>query len=269
MITENGQKQLLRVISGKAYRFADLFVVGASGESIPDSATSLDFAWATTPVLESYVDENLNQVMFHGTLDKSLAGDIKEIGLVSLNSEFISTGLPVSIVYTFDASELWFSDINYEITNTSSVGATNYKFVDAPVGSYLAKLTSDVNISRYDTVKMRVNSSGVQKIELHFKNDDLNYAWKEITLTNGATSITQSIDSFTRVGTFNPTKVSEVRIVVKQANATNSIEFDALTLSSNLNGGLVARTVQSVTQYKRMGASMEIEFAVTLDLGLT
>lgn len=256
---------MLKLVGGKAYRFADLFVVGASSAVLPSSATSLDFAWATTPVLDAFVDEEAGQVLFHGTLPANIAGDIKEIGLISQNAEFISSGLPVNIVYGFEPSEIWFSDSEYDVTNSSSVGPNSYKFTDAIVDQYLAKLVSDLNINRYDTVKMKLNSTGVTGIQLQFKNDEANYAWKNFTLVDGTNTLTSTVASFTKVGTFNPTKISEVRLIVKAAAATNSIEFDALTLSSNENGGLVARTALVVTQYKRLGATMEVEFAVALN----
>ncbi|ASZ74899.1 tail protein [Rhodococcus phage Trina] len=266
MITTNGQNQLLNIVAGKSYKFADLFVVGASSAVLPVSATALDFPWATTPVLDAFVDTQNQQVLYHGTLPANIAGDINEIGLISLNSEFISTGLPTSLVYSFESGEQWFSDGEFEVTNESSIGANSYVLNNVVADQYLAKLVSAVNISRYDTVKLRIKSTAVTQIKLVMKTDEANYAWKNINLTNGANDIKTTMDTFTKVGTFDAKNIQEIRIVINTvSNATNSIDFDALTLSSDLNGGLVARTVLSVAKFKRLGASMEIEFAVALN----
>ncbi len=265
MITTNGQSQLLKIVAGKSYKFADLFVIGASSVALTVAATALDFPWATAPILDAYVDEQNSQVIYHGTLPANIAGDITEIGLISLNSAFISSGLPTSLVYSFESGEQWFSDGEYTISNQSSIGANSYVLPNVVVNQYLAKIVSGVNISRYDTVKLRIKSTAVTQIKLIMKNDELNYAWKNINLTNGSNDIKTTMDTFTKVGSFDAKNIQEMRIIINTvSNATNSIDFDALTLSSDLNGGLVARTVLSVTKFKRLGASMEIEFAVAL-----
>lgn len=265
MITDNGQKQLLKLVAGKAPRFATIFVVGISDAVLTTAANSLDFSWGSCNIVGSYVDETLRQVVFYGTLDPDMAGDIKEVGLVALNDDFIKTGLPNALVYTFDANEGWFSDGVFSISNDSTIGIGNYRLDDAIVGQYLTKVVDNVNVSRYDTLKLKLNSTNITKITVTLKNDDLNYAAKDITLVNGENRITTDINTFTKTGTFNPQQVTQVTLTVKTVtNADNAIEYDALTLSSQENGGLVARTVLATTIHKRSGAAMEIEFAVAL-----
>jgi hypothetical protein len=265
MITNNGQIQLLKQVSGKAPRFASIFVVGISDATLTTAATSLDFNWGSCNIVGSYVDEALQQVVFYGTLPADLAGDIKEVGLVALNDDFIKTGLPNAVVFTFDANEAWFSDGAFTISNNSTIGSGNYRLEDVIVGQYLSKLVDNVNVSRYDTLKLKLDSTNVSAITVTLKNDDLNYAAKDITIANGENRLTTDISTFTKTGTFNPQQVTQVVLTIKTVtNADNVIEFDALTLSSQANGGLVAREVLATTIYKRPGASMEIEFAVAL-----
>ncbi len=265
MITDNGQIQLLKQVAGKAPRFASIFVVGISDATMPTTATSLDFSWGSCNIIGSYVDEALQQVVFYGTLDADMAGDIKEVGLVALNDDFIKTGLPNAVVYTFDANEAWFSDGAFTISSDSTIGSGNYRLEDAPVGQFLTKLLDNVNVSRYDTLKLKLSSTNVSKITVTLKNDDLNYAEKDITITNGENRVTADINTFVKTGVFNPQQVTQITLTVKTvSDPDNSIEFDALTLSSQLNGGLVARNVLATIVHKRPGAAMEIEFAVAL-----
>ena len=265
MITDNGQAQLLKQVAGKANRFADLFVVGISDATLTTAATALDFSWGTATIVGTYVDKDLQQVVFYGTLSSDLAGDIKEIGLISLNDDFIKTGLPNAIVYSFDANENWFSDAAFTISNNSSIGTGNYRFEDAVVDQYLAKLLDGVNVSRYDTLKLKITSTDVTQVRVLLKNDEINYAWKDITLVDGDNLSTHNLSSFTTEGSFNPLNVTEVRYVVKVVDSsTNSVEFDAMTLFSNVNGGLVARHVPTTPVFKRTGATMEIEIAVAM-----
>lgn len=266
MITTNGQQQQLKLLAGTVYKFADLFVVGASNAVLPASANQLDFAWATTPVIDAYVDTSLNQVVYHGTLDKQLAGDINEIGLISLNSDFVNSGLPNSLVYTFEAVESWFSDGNYSVVNSSAVGANNVLITNATANQRLTKVVNEINVTRYDTFKLRLINAGVTQIQVRMMNDESNYIYKNFTLTAGLNSIKSAVNTFTQQGVFNAKNVQEIRITINSVSSpTNTVEFDALTLSSDLNGGLVTRTILANTQYKRQGASQEIEIAVALN----
>lgn len=265
MITDLGQRQLLKLIAGNQHRFADMFVVGISSATLPTSATALDFGWAAVNVTGSYVDEALNQVVFYGTIDSDLAGDIKEVGLVALNDEFVKSGLPNSIVYSFDSSEPWFTDGSFVISAESSIGTGNYRYENVAEDVYLGQLLSAVSIVNYDTFKIKVNSNQVTEITVQLKNDDTNYIHKDLTLASGDNLLSNTIASFTTVGTFNPNLVNEIRIIIKTVTSgTNHIEFDAATLSGSLNGALVARDVLAVTMYKRQGSSMEIEYAVEM-----
>lgn len=252
-------------MAGQATRFADLFVVGISNVVLPTSITALDFAWSTANITGAYVDEDLEQVVFYGSLPPDVAGDIKEIGLVSLSDDFVQTGLPNSLIYSFSANEQWFSDATFDIVSNSSIGPESYSFTNITTNKYLAKTLSAINMSRYDTLKLKVNTTDVSQIQIVLKNDDSNYAWKNINLSNGSNMVTQTIASFTTVGTFNPQSVNEIRFVINTvANAANSIEFDGLSIESAENGGLVARHILAVPQMKRMGATMELEFAVAI-----
>lgn len=264
MITNQGNAQFLKQISGKEKRFAGLIAVGISDATLTEDATQMDFGWATCPIVASYIDYDLNQVVFHGALDKELSGNIKEIGLISQSDEFIRTGLPNSVVYGFEPGELWTTDGTYEVTNNGSVGTNTYKLNDVVVGQYLAKVSSGINISRYDTIKLKVTSSSVTKINIILKNDETRYASKEITLSDGEQIITVNASDLVPTGQFDSKEIKEIRFEVVAAAGTNSIEFDVISFFSRQDGGLVARTVLAVEQVKKKGSSMELEYAVSL-----
>lgn len=269
MITTQGQEQLLKVVASRSPRFADLITVGTSNTVLPKTTTQLDFGWATCPIIGSYIDKELNQIVFHGTLPAELSGDVFEIGLISQSDAFIRSGLANALVYSFDPNEMWYSDSAYEVTNTGSVGRNTYKLNDASVGGFVARSVNEVNVSQYDRLQLKLTSDKVTKIKIIFKNDEERSAYKEVTLTAGSQTVDEDITSFTKVGAFDPKRITEIRIeVVARSSATNSIDFDALNISSKANGGLVARDTLSVVQYKRSGSTMEIEYAVSFAEGI-
>lgn len=112
-------------------------------------------------------------------------------------------------------------------------------------------------------MKIRVTTTDVSQIRLVLKNDESNYLYKDLTLIDGDNLLTHNLSTFTMVGTFDPRLITETRIIINTVdNATNFIEFDALTFVSQQNGGLVARHVLANTMYKRPGATQEIEVAI-------
>ena len=263
MITKQGQEQLLKVVASRAQRFADLIVVGSSNKTLPNTTTQLDFGWATCPILGSYIDPELNQIVFHGTLPEMLSGDVYEIGLISQSDEFVRSGLANALVYTFEPNEMWYSNVDYEVTNTGSVGRNNYKLNNAAVGDFVARSVGEINVSQYDRMQFKLKATGVSKIKVTFKNDELRYAHKTITTVAGEQTLDEDISTFTQVGVFDPKRVTEIKVEVVTRVATNNIEFDAMNISSRVNGGLVCRDTLAIVQYKRNGSTMEIEYAVS------
>lgn len=265
MITNLGKKQMLKVLAGKSLRFADQFAVGLSDEVLTTSATSLDFAWATVSITDSYIDAENDMVVFYARLPAEISGSIKEIGLVSQTNEFIQSGLPNSLIYSFEPNEMWYGSPNSESISGGQVGQGNMKLTDSDTTAFIAKATNKIDVSRYDTVKLRVISTGVTEIRVSLMNDDANFISNEITLTNGENKISQSLSTWTATGLFNKTEVNTIKLeVVTVSGGTNSLEFDAMTLVSDLNGGLVARETFSTAFVKRPGASMDIEYGVTI-----
>lgn len=266
MITTNGHNQLLKLVSGKAHRFADQFAVGVSSAELTEDASQLGFGWATCPVTDSYVDQEKGTVVFHGTLPAEAEGDIWEIGLISQSSDFINTGIPNAIVYGFEPAEAWVSDVEYEVVNTGSVGRSSYVLPEVEPGNFLAKIVSGVNVSRYDTLQVRIGSTGTATLRVTFKNDEFNFSRGTLDLTEGMNSLSINISSFTKSGAFDPRNISEIRFEVQSGSGID-IEFDAMSLSSKENGGLVARDVLPEVMYKRAGATMELEYAVRFNDG--
>lgn len=262
MITDQGQQQLLKLVSGKVGFYANKFIVGISDKTLSTDITQMDFAWATCPITSSYIDYDLNQVVFHGSLDKGLSGEINEIGLISQSKDFIRSGLPSTIVYNFDPNELWHTDGEFEVTTSGSVGLNTFKLTNVGNDQVLAKTVSAVNVSRYDTIKLKITSADVQKMRISLKNNETESAHLDISLIDGKNTYELLYGSMTKTNNFEPTAINEINFKVLQSSGNATLDFDVISMFSEANGGLVTRSVLANTQYKRYGSSMEVEYAV-------
>ena len=263
MITNTGRDQHLKLISGEAIRFADKFVVGSSSAPLGPEANELDFGWGECLVKDSFVDEENRQVVFYGTLPADLAGRISEIGLATMNSDFIKTGRNINLSYYFSESESW----NYTdddkfaySTETSLMGSDDIVITSAEVGEKLSKYLND-DITLHTNVKMRVSVEQASQLEFRIYSGETDFLSKTISATPGENVIKFAMSSMTENGSFDPAKAVMMEYEIK---TPGDYTFDAIIFTGDNNSGLVTRSAVSVPKMKVIGNTMELEYAVML-----
>lgn len=263
MITDTGRSQHLKIISGQAVRFADRFVVGSSNAALGPEANELDFGWGECMVKDSYVDEDRKQVVFYGTLPAEYAGQISEIGLATMNSDFIQTGRNINLSYYFSELESWNYSAEEKMdytTESSLMGTDDIIVTDAAAGETLSKYLAD-DITLHTNVKMRISATQASQMEFRIYSGETDYVSKTFNLTSGENIVKFTIASMTATGNFDPSKavMMEYRIIT-----TGNYTFDAVVFTGENNSGLVTRSPVSVPKRKVMGNTMELEYAVML-----
>lgn len=265
MITDNGRKQHLSVIAGKAYSFADRFVLGASSSTMPGSATDLDFSWGSFPITDSIVDEELQQVVFYGTIPSELAGEIKEIGLLTIDAALINSGQPINRTFFFGSEEGWVPINNEEIvfaSDSSKMGPENLLWSNIAPDQAIKVENLNISISDMNLFKAKINATAATTVEVSFYSSDTERAYKNISLVTGANFIKTGFDTFTKTSGFDSYSVKA--IALKIVSGSGILDTDCLILSNTNNGGLVMRQVLPNPIQKASGSSMEIEMAVML-----
>ena len=263
MITNTGKQQHLNVLAGKAARFADKFVVGSSNAALSPDAKELDFGWGECLVKDTYVDAANKQIIFYGTLPAEYAGMISEIGLATMNSEFIQTGRDINISYYFTPLEQWRYTVDEKMsydTASSLMGEDDIKITGAVAGEKLSKTIAD-DISLHTNVKMRITAPQSGSIVYRVYSSETSYLSKTISLTAGENIVKFSMSSMTETGEFNPAApaLMEFQIVTP-----GTYLFDAVIFTGEANAGLVTRSAVSVPKKKIVGNTMELEYAVML-----
>lgn len=263
MITNTGKNQHLNILAGRSTRFADRFVVGSSNAPMDPDATELDFGWGECLVKDSYIDIANEQVIFYGTLPAEYAGQIAEIGLATMNSEFIQTGRNINISYYFTPQEDWIYTDNDKIeydNQESLMGSDDIRITDASPGERLTKSLED-DLSLHSSIKMRVKAYQSGSITYRVYSAETSYVEKTIDLTEGENIIRFTIDSMTTTGDFNPEAAAMMEFEMKTAG---DYLFDAVIFTGEANSGLVTRSAVSVPKRKYYGNTMELEYAVML-----
>lgn len=263
MITNTGRAQHLNIVAGKANRFADKFVVGSSNAPLTADAKELDFGWGECLVKDTYVDTANGQVIFYGTLPAEYAGQISEIGLATMNSEFIQTGRDINISYYFSPLEGWVysapDKFSYD-SESSLMGADDVEITNAIAGETLRKSVSD-DMSLHSNIKMRISAAQSGSIIFRIYSSETGYVSKTISLTEGENVIKFSVDSMTESGEFNPAVPVGMEFEMVTPGA---YLFDAIVFTGESNSGLVTRSAVSVPKKKVVGNTMELEYAVML-----
>lgn len=263
MITNTGKNQHLNILAGKATRFADKFVVGSSNASMDPDATELDFGWGECLVKDSYIDLENEQVIFYGTLPAEYAGQIAEIGLATMNSEFIQTGRDINISYYFTALEDWLytDDDKMEYDSQESLmGADDIRITGASPGERLTKSLED-DLSLHNSIKMRVTAFQPGSITYRVYSAETSYVTKTVDLIAGENIVRFTIDSMTETGDFNPSLAAMMEF---EMVTPGDYLFDAVIFTGAANAGLVTRSAVSVPKKKLFGNTMELEYAVML-----
>lgn len=267
MITDNGKKQHLAVIAGKAYSFADTFILGASSEVLDESATDLDFSWGAFPITDSIVDHELQQVVFYGTVPAEMAGEIKEIGLASIDDNLVGSGRPISRTFFFGSEEGWAPIEDEEISFISSgskMGPESlmWEAIGPEQIVFLRDVTFDISDS--NMIKFAAHSDLASTIEVSFYSNDTERASKTFSLLPGENLVKESFSSFAISAGFNRQNI--VRVELKIISGSATIVIDSLILSNENNGGLVMREIPANPIVKSSGSTMEVEMAVMLSV---
>lgn len=263
MITNTGRGQHLKLISGQAIRFADKFVVGSSNAPLGPEANELDFGWGECLIKDSFVDEDRKQVVFYGTLPAEYAGQISEIGLATMNSDFIQTGRNINLSYYFSELESWKYSVEGKMDyskESSLMGTDDIVITEAVAEETLSKYLSD-DITLHTNIKMRVSASQTSQMEFRIYSGETDYVSKTFSLTSGQNIVKFSIASMITTGNFDPAKavMMEYRMITP-----GDYTFDAIIFTGENNSGLVTRSPVAVPKKKVMGNTMELEYAVML-----
>lgn len=267
MITSNGKLQHLSLLAGKAYSFADRFVLGASPVVIDESATDLDFSWGSFPITGSVVDHDLQQVVFYGTIPAELAGEIQEIGLSSIDERIIASGRPINMTFFFGSEEGWIPSDEEEIDNVAGeakMGAEGLLWESIAADQAIRLQGLGLDISDVNLVKSRIVADSPAQIEVSFFSNDVENATKQIALTEGVNLIKTNLSDFTTTEGFNTQNI--VAIQIKIVEGSGNLNLDCLILSNSNNGGLVVRQIPANPIMKTGGTTMEVEMAVMLSV---
>lgn len=263
MITDTGKQQHLNIIAGTATRFADKFVVGSSNATLDPTIQELDFGWGECLVTGSYVDYANSQVIFYGTLPAELEGQISEIGLATMNSEFIETGRDINISFYFSDQEDWMYDDDDKIvydSESSLMGADDVKIVDAEPGEKLWKSVID-DTTLHNKIKMRISAESAASVIFRLYSGETTYVEKVIELDAGENVIKFTIEEMSMTGEYRAAELGRMEFEIVDPG---TYTFDAVVFTGTGNSGLVTRSPVSVPKKKIYGNTMELEYAVML-----
>lgn len=266
MITNNGKLQQLKLLAGKTSRFADYFVFGATtgvpgAPDLTEESKTLKVGWGVCPITGSYLDEKNSQVIFYATVPQSLAGLIGEIGLLSLDSEYIKQDKPATGAYFFEPGEDWSfeADIEHVDGETGQVrlGARSVLFDSTE--PQRAILRDDIDTTMFDQLVVVGDTSAPITIGMYSGEND--YAVKTGIALDSFSESTLTLSDFEVHGEYDPEKVTAIVFDLPPGNHL----IDGILFRDTNYGNLVAGSEVAEPFYKSAGSNLEIEYAVKLN----
>lgn len=277
MITAQGRRFIKRYLAGQAGS-----IVGAISVGIGDTAATLNdarlqFEFARVPVLVTGYDFASDELIFKGTLGESVAGEIREVGIWTAESNGAPGSQQSFIITSFDADdETW--DIETFDTVGARVGPNCLKHTpatSATSASVLTGISLDLeDYSSQDTFILAYNpeNANTANVKIRFRTDASNYYEFTITSpTSGYKFHTFVKGSATVVGTPDWGNISEVEVrTTATGGGSASVKYDGLRVEDAdtvaPEYGLVARFVPVSPITKTDGLIQDVEYALPVTI---
>ncbi len=286
MITKFGKRFLTNFIAGNLiFNPKDMALGIATNLEYPlaDTNSRLGFEFYRVPITTGGINIDASSspttytVIYSATLPTDIAGKINEIGIYSGNSSSVNL-YSSQFLSNFDFQYQWSptpttDQDNYRVGDSSLIFTSNnttaqeYKFdlgstdISGYSPSDSLSFAYKVNNANLSSLKVRLYSSTLNYIEFTFTGHSVGYNLKSVNMSSGVTS-----------GTFDPTIVSTIGIIVTPTSAQASVSVDALRINDedtfDPESGLIARSILDSTMIKVIGREAAIEFKLDLSFGV-
>lgn len=286
MITKFGKRFLTNFIAGNLiFNPKDMALGIATNLEYPlaDTNSRLGFEFYRVPITTGGINIDASSspttytVIYSATLPTDIAGKINEIGIYSGNSSSVNL-YSSQFLSNFDFQYQWLptpttDQDNYRVGDSSLIFTSNnttaqeYKFdlgstdISGYSPSDSLSFAYKVNNENLSSLKVRLYSSTLNYIEFTFTGHSVGYNLKSVNMSSGVTS-----------GTFDPTSVSTIGIIVTPTSAQSSVSVDALRINDedtfDPESGLIARSILDSTMIKVIGREAAIEFKLDLSFGV-
>lgn len=286
MITKFGKRFLTNFIAGNLiFNPKDMALGIATNLEYPlaDTNSRLGFEFYRVPITTGGINIDASSspttytVIYSATLPTDIAGKINEIGIYSGNSSSVNL-YSSQFLSNFDFQYQWSptpttDQDNYRVGDSSLIFTSNnttaqeYKFdlgstdISGYSPSDSLSFAYKVNNANLSSLKVRLYSSTLNYIEFTFTGHSVGYNLKSVNMSSGVTS-----------GTFDPTSVSTIGIIVTPTSAQASVSVDALRINDedtfDPESGLIARSILDSTMIKVIGREAAIEFKLDLSFGV-
>lgn len=277
MITAQGRRFVKRYLAGQAGTLVGAISVGIGDTAATLNDTRLQFEFARIPVLVTAFDFGSDQLVFKGTLDESVSGEIREVAVWTSESNGAPGSQQSFIVTSFDSDEEQWDVATFD-TSGARIGIDGLKHTpaaSATSASVLTGVTLDFeNYSSQDTFVLAYNpeNANTANVKVRLRTDSSNYY--EFTITSPATGYkfhTFVKGSATVVGVPDWGNINEVEIrTTATGGGSASVKFDGLraedTDSVAPEYGMVARYVPITPITKQEGIIQDIEFAIPVTI---
>lgn len=277
MITSRGRTFIKQYLAGHAGTLVGAMSVGIGDQAATLNDERMQFEFARVPVLVTDYDFANDQLVFKGTLDESVEGEIREVAIWTAEVNSSAGNQESRLITSFDSeTEEW--DVETFGTATTRIGPDSLQHSPAAsttAASVLSGISVDlVDFSSLDSfiLAYSVDNSNCDSIEIRLRTDASNY----YSLNIASPTAGYKFDVFTKgsaavVGVPDWADINEVEVrTTATAGGSASVGYDGLRIedvdSIAPEYGLVARSVLSTPFNKEEGIVQDFEYALPVNI---
>jgi hypothetical protein len=277
MITADGRRFIKRYLAGQAGSIVSAISVGIGDTAATLNDTRLQFEFQRIPVLVTGYDFSADELIFKGTLDETVAGEIREIGIWTAESNGAPGSQQSFILTSFDSEDETWDVETFDVVG-ARIGADGLKHTPAASATSTSVLTGVSfdfeNYSSQDTFILAYNpeNANTANVKIRFRTDAANYY--EYTITSPVAGY--KFHSFLKgsasvTGTPDWSNINEIEVrTTATGGGSASVKFDGLRVEDTdavaPEYGLVARFVLPSPITKISGIIQDIEYALPVNI---
>lgn len=280
VITAEGQKEILKFLSGSSNTIGDFMAFGIGEEPATVDDRKLDFEYYRDRVDLRQPVEQDSKILLRGIVEQEIAFTIHEIGLYLLD-DVIDERAASTVITSFDALDdaewlLWDGTEFLEegfIFEGGRTGLESFQ-LDVPpssshslirngvFGSFIDLQPDDQFALAYETLSGQADS-----LEVRFRVNENNYRAYSFTPSPGFNVERWERSDFTEVGNAPYDEFRSIEIVSTTSSNSSNIIFDGLrfdVISTNNGPVLVSRTVLDEPVEKRRTSELQLEYSIDI-----
>lgn len=269
LITDQGKRHIFRFLAGQEKALAGSIALGVGTNAAVATDQNLTYEFERVKIFLTSPDYINKKIVFKGSLDEGVVGDIYEVGLYSNEVPISSKSLAV---FKSDV-ELWSNGVF--TVGSQRLGRDALRLSPAAGGTLTTKLVDiNIDLSLYsddDELSLAFfSTSNVSSVKVRLNSGSSYGEYVISSPGDGYKVVTFKMSALVRTGTFDLSRIDSVEVSVSSVTGgSGSVDLDGLRVKSvdtNFDDVLISHSILAAPVSKKFGVPMDIEYSLEVPI---